>query len=380
MNDESNRLCIKKIIIHPDAAGSALARRVTSNCGDIPLEIAERPPDVPLYDGKQILFLARLSGRPVKACPGTQSTYLCCQYRVIHSCSQCPMDCTYCVLQEYLESPVITLDVRLPEIFQSVKSMLADQPRRFFRFGTGELGDSLALDSLTGLSENFIRFFTGRKNALIELKTKSVNIDGVLKIPPGHSVLSWSVNPDPAIRTQEFHTPHLQARIEAARQCMEKGYVLGFHFDPILHIPDWENLYCDVVHQIFSSLRPERIAWISLGSLRFPPALKPVIESRFPRSRITDEEMIRGMDGKMRYPKPMRIGMYKSIYQSIRAHNSDVFVYFCMESPQIWDRVTGSHPADNSELDFRFAESLWRRFGREIRMNKPEPGDYTIIK
>jgi spore photoproduct lyase len=280
------------------------------------------------------------------------------------------------VLQSYLDRPVITLNVRLPDMLDEIGGLMRGQPRRFFRFGTGELGDSLALDPFTGLSETFIDFFKDKRNALIELKTKSVQIERLFGTGPGNTVVSWSVNPESVIQREELHAPSLEARLHAAKKCRDAGYLLGFHFDPILHIENWESSYREVVDRIFSTIDANRVAWISLGSLRFPPALKPVIQSRFPGSRIVYEEMIRGLDGKMRYLKPLRIALYRHIYRRIRSHSPDVFVYFCMESPQIWEQVTGTHPGNNAELDYWFAESLWRRFRNELIMDKPRLEDY----
>ncbi|MBN2103938.1 hypothetical protein JW835_07855 [bacterium] len=372
---------IQEIIIHPDIVESELAKRVLSNRCEIPFKITSTVPEtIPLRTGKKILYVTDMPGRLVKPCPATGLPYLCCQYTVIHSCLQCPADCTYCVLQNYLDMPVISLNVRLPDIINEINGLLRNQPRRFFRFGTGELGDSLALDPLTGLSKDFILFFKKQRNAIIELKTKSVHIERLLEIDPANTVVSWSVNPEPVIRTEELHTPSLKMRLDAARQCQEAGYLLGFHFDPILHINHWELLYREVVDQIFSSVDANRVAWISLGSLRFPPALKQVIQSRFPGTRIIYEEMIRGLDGKMRYLKPLRTALYQHIYQRIRSFAPDVFIYFCMELPQIWERITGKHPMNNAELDYWFAESLWRRFGPELNMDEPRLPDYPLVK
>ncbi len=367
---------IEKILIHPDVRDLPLTRRILANAPDIPSEISAHTPDLPLAEGKKLLFLTASSGTLVKPCPATNPPYLCCRYTVIQSCTQCPMDCTYCVLQNYLESPVITLNMRIDDIYEEIDLQLAAAPGRFFRFGTGELGDSLVLDPLTGLSEDFISFFRGKRNALIELKTKSVSVGRVLRQEAGSTVLSWSVNPDRVVRSQEIFAPPLHERLAAAKSCQEAGYLLGFHFDPVIRIPDGERLYSETVDRIFETVDPERVAWISLGSLRFPPALKSVIQSRFPGNRLVYEEMIRGMDGKMRYPGPMRIELYQSLVERIRSVSGNIFLYFCMESPRVWQRVFGFAPLDNADLDFRFAENLWRRFRSDLNMDKPEPRFY----
>jgi spore photoproduct lyase len=367
---------IKKILIDPAVHETELAVRVLRNRGNIPFEIVH-PSSIQneassLIQGKQLLWITRTPGGLVKPCPATRPPYLCCQYTTIHAMTQCPFDCTYCILQNYLENPLITLYADQDAIFQDIAAVQQSEPNRFFRFGTGELADSLALDFLTGLSGDYIRFFNSRKNALIELKTKSVQIENLFGLNPKHAVISWSLNPPSVIRKEELRAAPLHVRLQAARRCQDAGYLIGFHFDPLLLFEGWQSAYDDLIRQLFLVVDPGRIAWISLGSLRFPPALMDVMAKRFPKSGIFYEEMIRGLDGKMRYVRPLRMELYRAVSGLIRECAPDVFLYFCMESPAVWNAVFGMHPASNAELDFWFARSVWERFRNEVEMDKPE--------
>ncbi|HDQ44863.1 MAG TPA: hypothetical protein ENN17_05100 [bacterium] len=371
---------IQKIVIDPAVEETPLVRRILAEKGNLPVEsrawTSTDWADIPLHLGKRILYVTGRPGGLVKPCPATNPPYLCCRYITIHAMTQCPFDCTYCVLQGYLERPVITLFADPKPIFKEIDALRRAKPGRFFRFGTGELADSLALDDMTGLSEDYLRFFRNRRNALIELKTKSVRIENLPDPAPRNAVISWSVNPQSVIAREELRAPSLADRLDAAKRCRDAGYLIGFHFDPVLLMEDGEARYREVVRQIFSRIDPGRIAWISLGSLRFPAEYRKIMQKRFPHARILDGEMIRGLDGKMRYLRPLRVEMYRKIYGWIRDAAPDVFVYFCMESPAVWNAVTGGHPESNAELDFRFARSLWERFGREIRMDEPRRDAY----
>ena len=101
---------------------------------------------------------------------------------------------------------------------------------------------------------------------------------------------------------------------------------------------------------IFEQINPGSIVWISLGTLRYPPRLKPIIRSRFPRSKIVYEEFIPGQDGKMRYLKPVRTEMYSHVYSRIRTHDRNVFVYLCMEGTDVWQKVFGWTPKSSAGL------------------------------
>ena len=100
-----------------------------------------------------------------------------------------------------------------------------------------------------------------------------------------------------------------------------------------------------------------------------------MIEERFPRTRVATGEMVRGLDGKMRYFRPVRTAMYQKIYSFIRQQWKDVFIYFCMESRTVWQEVFGAAPSDNNHLDYLFHESLARRFP-DLSIDLPNPKDY----
>src|SRR4030042_461380 len=162
----------------------------------------------------------------------------------------------------------------------------------------------------------------------------------------------------------------LEKRLSAARLCQDWGFLLGFHFDPVLMRPGWENGYRNVIKKIGTTVDARRIAWVSLGTLRFPPELKSRIQARFPGSSILGEEMIRGLDGKMRCLRPLRTEAYRKMAGWLKDLEPELFVYLCMESPAVWEQVFGESPSSNADLDWRFARSLWKRFP-ELEMEEP---------
>jgi len=319
--------------------------------------------DVRGIDPKQVLLLTQSKGELVKSCPGTAESYLCCNYQVINQTQNCPMHCTYCILQFYLNQPATILHTNFDEIFDELKTKLSRQPKRFFRIGTGELGDSLAIVGSALFGEQAIQIFTKIPNAILELKSKTTEIDRLLELDHnGHTVLAWSLNPQEIVVENELKTAHLIPRLKAAEKAARAGYRLAFHLDPILIHHDWEKLYSDLIDELYGRISADQIAWISMGSLRYPPSMKDKLIARYPHTTIFYGEMIRGTDGKMRYARPVRMPMYKHIFQKLMQSDNPPFIYFCMENAAIWESVTGSAPESNGHLDFMFAESLFRRF------------------
>jgi spore photoproduct lyase len=296
----------------------------------------------PVSCGKKSLYVARQRGPFVKPCPCAPG-HVRCGYLVVNLDLQCPLDCSYCILQHYLDPPVITIHVNREDLWPELDRTLESRDAGLLRIGTGELGDSLALDHLTGNARPLIEYFRGKQGVAFELKTKTVNVANVLEAEPADNVVvSWSLNAEAAAAVEERDAPAVTERLEAAGRVSERGFPVGFHFDPLIFGDGWEAGYRAVVRRMLGAVRPGRIAWISLGGLRFHPDLKAFIRRRFPRSRITGQEFVRGKDGKFRYFRPARIELYRRVLEMIReSGGEEVPVYLCMETAEVWDRVFG---------------------------------------
>jgi spore photoproduct lyase len=352
---------IERIYVHDKAVSYPLTRRVLKNCRDIPVEFVRdrRPVDEriraaedPIGEGKKILWLTRQKGGFIKPCPCTPE-YIGCNYFVINSVLNCPLDCSYCILQLYLGPSPVTAFVNLEDMRRGWDAFVRRRSGRFFRVGTGELGDSLALDPLTRTAAEFIAYFRTKPHAFFELKTKTVHIQGVLEAEPAENiVISWSLNSVAVARQEERDAPSVSERLDAAREAVKRGFPVGFHFDPLILHPGWEEAYGRIVEQLLRLIPPDRVRWISLGSLRFSPALKGMIEERFPDSRLPLGEMVPGRDGKLRYFKPLRLELYRRIVARLRRNGGErIPLYFCMEDGETWRKILKKNPGRKADVE-----------------------------
>ncbi|MBI3314241.1 MAG: hypothetical protein HYZ83_08410 [Candidatus Omnitrophica bacterium] len=347
-----------KIYIEKSARDYPLTEKILSRLPGIPVEEIEnrrsliesirQKPD-PIGEGKKYLLLARDQGRSFKPFPESED-YLSCDYFTLHAAEGCDLECSYCILQTYLTNPLLTVYVNLEEMLENLQAFLKQNADRFFRIGTGQLADSLSLDHITGFSEILVPFFNRQKNAVLELKTKSTNIDCLLAGELGDNVIvSWSMNSEKIQKEEEHKCASIAERIAAAKAVTSKRqFRTGFHFDPIIDYPGWEKDYEEVIKKISEEIPEDSIAWISLGCLRFMPDLKGIMQERFPKSSLAQAEWIRGMDGKMRYFKPRRIEIYRQMVKAIRRHLPTVTLYLSMESPEVWKQVFGEEHSKNS--------------------------------
>ena len=309
------------------------------------------PPD------KEEIIVIKNRGRFIKPCPGSKG-YICCGYYILNLALNCPLSCSYCILQSYLNTPFVIIYANIDDLTAELKEFMEKRGKQLYRIGTGEFTDSLVLDHLIDYVDMVAPLFSASPHTFLELKTKTAAIDSLVKMKNRERIIvSWSLNTPQIIEREEFRTASLEERIEAARFCEKMGYRVGFHFDPLISYPGWEHEYCEVIGKLFDRIEKKSIAWISLGALRFMPSLKKIVQSRLPGTRLFHEEFIYGLDGKMRYFKPIRIEMYTRIVEEIRKYDPECFVYLCMESRDVWQKSLGIAPSSDEELtewlDFR---------------------------
>ena len=346
---------IKRIFLEAGAADYDLTRRVLARLPGVPVEViphrdALRPregmPAALVEEAKSTLLLAVQKGPFWRPCPGTKD-YICCGYQVLQVGLNCPLDCTYCVLQGYLNIPAITLFVNIEDLLAEIDARLAADPEKVWRLGTGEFGDSLALDELTGLNARLLPFFASRPRAVLEIKSKWHRLEPLLPMGPNpQAIFAWSLNPPEIIRSEERGAAPLEARLKAAARAAAAGFRLAFHFDPLIYFPGWEDAYRRTVERLAAAVPLGAVAWISLGGLRFLPPMRQLLHRRFPLSRIAAFEMVRAPDGKLRYFKDLRVEMYGRMRNWLEEALPGAFVYLCMESPRVWQAVWGWSPGE----------------------------------
>lgn len=317
--------------------------------------------DDPVQEGKKILFLTRNKGDFIRKCPGTRY-YTCCDYNILHIGTFCTMDCSYCIMQAYFHIPVLQYFVNRNDLEAELNNLFAK--KSVCRIGTGEFTDSMIWEMWTDLSAFLVPKFSRQSCAVLELKTKTTAIEKLKFLQHNRkTIVAWSLNTNRVIGNEEVRTTSLTARLKAAAKCEEWGYPLAFHFDPLIIYDGCEEDYRKVIEQLFSHVSSKNIVWISLGTFRFMPSLKSIIKKRFPDSKIIYGEFITGLDGKMRYFKPLRIELYQKIVSCIRSIAPDVLIYFCMEDDEVWKKSLGFVPSECGGLPRMLDKSAVRHCG-----------------
>ena len=139
-------------------------------------------------------------------------------------------------------------------------------------------------------------------------------MDHFLREPHGGNVItSWSINPQSIIEREEFGTSSLQERLSAARKCADRGFSIAFHIDPMIWVPNWKEIYSELVDEVTSLFSPKELQTLSIGALRFAPEQRDMMRERFGiESLVNQGELFRSSDGKLRYDHHLRKEMFSS--------------------------------------------------------------------
>lgn len=377
-----------RILIHRDVEQTRVARRVArlarerhvplTVTDEDPAELARTAPDLGASTSKETLLLTAHRGAVLKPCTGRTDSLLCCNLRVLTQTVGCPLDCSYCVLHSYQNRGVISVGANLGTVLERLEQEARCRPGRLMRVCTGQVGDSLALEPWLGVAGRAVGVAARLPNILLELKTKTDQVEPLLSLPHGgRTVISWSLSPEETAQREEHHCATTAQRLAAAARVAEAGYLVAFHLDPMIPGLDAQTdqaLHADLLAQALEAVPAQRVAYISMGTVRFPPAARRTLLGRFPDSRATLGELHKEVDGKLRPLTPRRVALYQAVASVARQRCPQAFLYLCMEPERVWVRALGTGYADREDVELALARSLHQRFG--LAPMEPRPENY----
>ena len=209
-------------------------------------------------------------------------------------------------------------------------------PKSLRVLNLGELGDPLAVDYITGFASRIIPFMPEHapRTRLLFL-TKSNCVEDILHLNHGgQSIISFSVNTDAVFQQLEHRTASPDSRLLAAAKVQKAGYEVRLRIDPVIYYSTWEKDYITLVDRIFDYVQPARI---TIGEYRPSNGLGNHISARFPESALLKVNKSLVREGKkLRYPKNLRIKMFRTIIEEIKKHKSDIDISLCKEQPETW--------------------------------------------
>ena len=299
-----------------------------------------------------------LKGNLLRLCPAASERAVCCNLKTLNLVENCAMECSYCVLQNHYDEPVIKLPDNLQERLEAIR-IPANQR---LRICTGEYSDSLLWGNHNGMLDHLCAFAAKHTNIILEFKTKTANIGYFLKneVPP-NICCSWSLNPQIVVDNEEHKTAPLEKRLEAARTVADKGIKVGFHFHPMMYFKGWREAYGELFQRVLGSFSAEEVLWVSLGTVTL---LKGVMQQNRKSGRPSKILQMDGEwtpDGKWTYSFDVRKQLYQNALDHLRPWKGKVFTYLCMEHKPMWDAVMDYTYKSIPEMDEAFNDSAFAK-------------------
>lgn len=248
------------------------------------------------------------------------------QFFYVSSVMGCLYDCSYCYLQGLYPSANTVLFVNLEDAFEQLLPYLGTDTLVATSYDT----DTLAIESLTHQTRQWLEFAEKHPNLHLEIRTKSANFRSIRDLTPNPRVtLAWTLSPQEIIECYEHTTPSLAQRLKALGDAITHGWNVRVCIDPVIHTDRFETLYGDLIDTIFASLDPESIHQLTLGSFRMS------------QSHLRALKKLRRSDVAF-YPYEVRDEM-ATYPQAIEQHILDVLLakaaaYIPMERIRTWQR------------------------------------------
>jgi len=260
----------------------------------------------------------------------------------------CGYGCSYCSIQSFFDGKQIAFDRGFAD---KLKKLQLD-PDKTYHIGTGQSSDSLMWGNSHGVLDAVIDFARANPNVILELKTKSANVSHLLRADaPKNIICTWSLNTPTLIRHEEHGTAPLAKRLAAARKVADAGFIVGFHFHPIIHYDGWQQDYLLVVKQLSEMFTPHEVALVSMGTLTYIKSVMREIRNKGISSQILKMPLV-DADGKLSYPDDIKLELFRTVYQAFPdAWKQSVFYYLCMENQRFWQPVFGFQHADNEAFE-----------------------------
>lgn len=293
----------------------------------------------------------------VGMCPVASEETVCCNLRTIDAVENCGFGCSYCSIQTFYGDEVV-FDARLAAKLESVEL----DPSRFYHFGTGQSSDSLMWGNQNGVLDALCEFARKRPNVLLELKTKSKNVEYFLrhKTPP-NVVLSWSLNTPTVIENEEHFTASLSERLSAARRVADRGIKVAFHFHPLVYHENWRRDYTAVAKRLMEELSADDVVFLSFGTVTFTRRIVNALRKRGRSTKMLQMEMEPAAKGKLSYPVRIKTEMFGAMYESLAPWHEDVFMYLCMEKRELWEATFGRAYDSNEAFEADFGRQVSRK-------------------
>ena len=177
---------------------------------------------------------------------------------VPYTSSGCRAMCLYCYLVcNYNKCSYLRLFVNREQMMERLLKTDAAAPAPQ-TFEIGSNSDLVLENVATGNLPWTIERFGKEGRGHLTFPTKFDMVQPLLNLDHrGKVIFRMSVNPSEIVRRVELGTSPLDARIRALNDMAEAGYPVGILIAPVILLPDWKQMYRELIGELADELSPK---------------------------------------------------------------------------------------------------------------------------
>lgn len=232
-------------------------------------------------------------------------------FLVPYTSSGCTAMCLYCYLVcNYNKCSYLRLFVNREQMLDRIIKT-SEKNEKNLTFEIGSNSDLILENSITNNLVWTIENFAKSKKGFLTFPTKFDMVDPILNLSGKEKIIiRMSVNPSELITKIEFGTSNLENRITAINKLCDAGYRVGIIIAPIILVPNWRNLYEELMKTLYMNLneKAKSTIFFELIFMTYSYIHKMINQEAFPNAiNLYDPNLmtVRGR-GKYCYKKEIR--------------------------------------------------------------------------
>ncbi len=252
---------------------------------------------------------------------------------VPYTSSGCRAMCLYCYLVcNYNKCSYLRIFVNREQMLDGIlkKAAAAPSPETFEIGSNSDLVlENVITDNLVYTIQRFAREGRGH----LTFPTKFDVVEPLLPLDHrGKTIFRMSVNPEEIIRRVEFGTSPLDKRIDALNQMAEAGYPVGLLIAPVILLPNWKQLYGELIDTLAERLSEKvlRTGFLEIILMTYSFVHNAINTDAFPNAiQIFDRDAMSGRGrGKYSYRNELRAEAEDFLRQKLAQRLSSMPIWY----------------------------------------------------